>query len=65
MRYIELPINTEAVVVPNNDNTFDIYINSHLCRCRQKAALEHEINHLIRDHLYNEDPVRKNELEAG
>lgn len=65
MRLVELPIKTEAVVLPNSDNTFDIYLNSQLCPCRQQAALEHELQHLILEHLYNEDPVVANELEAG
>lgn len=65
IRYLELPIHTEAVVLPNDDNTFDIYLNSRLCPRKQQEALEHELNHLRMDHLYSEEPVEKNEEEAG
>lgn len=65
VRYVPFPTATEAVLIPNDDATFDIYINSHICQAKQKAALEHEIEHLKRDHLYNGDPVVKNEKEAG
>lgn len=65
VRYLPFPTTTEAVVIPNDDATFDIYLNSKICEDKQKAALAHELEHIKRDHLYNEDPVVKNEREAG
>lgn len=65
VRYIELPIRTEAVVCPNSDCTYDIYINSKLCKRKQKAALAHEIEHIKLNHLYSAEDVAINEEEAG
>lgn len=65
VRYAPFPVSTEAVVIPNDDATFDIYINSRICAAKQQAALAHELEHLKRDHLYNADPVVQNEKEAG
>lgn len=65
VRYLRLPYGIEAVVTPNNDYSFDVYINSALCPQRQAEALEHEIIHIKMDHLYNDDPVIVNEKEAG
>lgn len=65
VRMIPLPKAIRAVVLPNDDGTFDIYINETLPEEIQNKALEHELEHIRRDHLYNDDPVWLNEAEAG
>ena len=65
VRMILLPDHVRAVTIPNSDNTFDIYINCSLPEEWQEKALQHELNHIRMDHFYNEDPVAKNEKEAG
>lgn len=65
VRMIGLPDTVPAVVLPNDDGTFDIYINANLPEEMQNRALEHELEHIRRDHLYNDDPVGLNEREAG
>lgn len=65
VRLIPLPIAVRAVVLPNNDGTFDIYINANLPEELQQRALAHELEHIRRDHFYNDDPVWLNEEEAG
>lgn len=54
-----------AVTLPNDDGTFDIYINERLPEELRQKALEHELKHIRKDHFYNEDPVWINEEEAG
>lgn len=65
VRTIPLPIAARAVTLPNDDGTFDIYINANLPLEMQVRALEHELEHIRRDHFYNDDPVWINEKEAG
>ena len=65
IRFVPLPIPVEGVVLPNPDFTFDIYINSKLCKRKQEEAIEHELNHIKKDHLYDPNPVWINEAEAG
>lgn len=65
VRLIPLPDTIPAVTIPNDDCTFDIYINSVLSEERQNRAMEHELEHIRLDHFYNEDPVWRNEEEAG
>ena len=65
VRMIALPEAVRAVTIPNNDGTFDIYINSCLPEELQNRALKHELEHIQQDHFYNEDPVGINEKEAG
>ena len=64
VRTVVLPEAVRAVVLPNDDGTFDIYINEHLPRELQQKALEHELIHIRRDHFYNDDPVWLNESKA-
>ena len=65
IRTIPLPETVRAVVLPNDDSTFDIYVNSHLPEELQQRALNHELAHIRKDHFYNDDPVWRNESEAG
>ncbi|MBQ3146833.1 MAG: hypothetical protein IJB91_03800 [Oscillospiraceae bacterium] len=65
VRSIPLPEAVKAVVLPNDDGTFDIYINSNLPEEVQQKALVHELEHIRRNHFYNDDPVWLNEQEAG
>ena len=65
VRLIPLPPAVEGVTIPNDDGTFDIYINSRLPLEKQGSVLVHEIQHIKKDHFYNEDPVWINEAEAG
>lgn len=52
--YIELPAQVEGVTIPNDDSTFDIYINVSLPQCKQEQTLRHELEHIRRDHLYDD-----------
>ena len=65
IRPLALPHAVRAVTLPNEDGTFDIYINSNLPEELRQKALEHELKHIRKDHFYNEDPVWLNEEEAG
>ncbi len=65
VRMVAFPDHVRAVTVPNADNTFDIYVNEVLPKELQEKALKHELQHIKMDHFYNDDPVQKNEAEAG
>lgn len=65
VRMISLPSAVRAVTLPNNDGSFDVYVNADIPAELQVKALEHELEHINRDHFYNEDPVGINEREAG
>lgn len=65
VRLVALPLAVEGVTIPNDDGTFDVYINSNLPLEKQGQVLMHELEHIKKDHFYNEDPVWINEAEAG
>lgn len=64
VRYLDLPIKVEGVTIPNDDGTFDIYINKNIPPAVREDVLKHEIRHIIRDHFYRSDPVAVCEIEA-
>lgn len=64
VRLIPLPYCVEGVTIPNDDGTFDVYINSRLPLEKQGEVLVHEMEHIKKDHFYDEHPVWMNEAEA-
>jgi len=65
VRLVELPLSVEGVTIPNDDGTFDIYINSLLPPDCQEKKLQHEIRHIKRDHFYIGKDVALCEAEAN
>ena len=65
VRLVPLPDHVEGVVLPNEDGTYDIYINARLPVELRLAVLMHEVEHIKKDHFYDERPVWANEAEAG
>lgn len=64
VRLIELPKAVEGVSVPNDDGSFDIYINSLLPVSRREETLAHELRHLEREHFYLDIPISRMESQA-
>ena len=54
-----------GVTVPNDDGTFSVYINALYDDETQRETLEHELEHLARDHFYADAPVARQEAEAS
>lgn len=65
VRMVTFPENIRAVTLPNDDGTFDIYVNRHLPEELQRRALEHELAHIRLGHFYDDASVGTNEQEAG
>ena len=65
VRVVELPAAVRGVTVPNDDGTFSVYINALYDDESQRETLEHELEHLARDHFYADTPVARQEAEAS
>lgn len=65
LRLVALPRPVEGVSVPNNDGSYDIYINSLLPSQRRQEILEHELNHIRQEHFYLDLPVSLMERQAN
>lgn len=63
IRGVELPGKVRGVTVKIGDDFF-VLINTCLCESVQRKAVKHEIQHIKKDHFYDEKPVIINELEA-
>ena len=65
VRVIDLPAAVRGVTVPNDDGTFSVYINALYDDETQRHTLEHELEHLARDHFYSAAPIAQQEAEAS
>ncbi len=65
VRYLPFPNRSvKAATFPNDDGTFDVYVNSLYPESVQKEALEHELRHIERGHFYSDAPIEEKEAEA-
>ena len=64
VRPIALPPTIDGVTVPNDDGTFDIYLNSTQPEKVQQHWLRHELAHILSDHFYKAMDVAEMEREA-
>lgn len=64
IRLVPLPPKVEGVTVPNDDGSFDVYINARLSPTRQQETLEHELRHIRHEHFYLDMPVARMERQA-
>jgi hypothetical protein len=64
VRLVPLPAGAQALVLPNDDLTYDVYVNSNICRAKQEKALDHELKHIKKDHFRSCLPIWQIESEA-
>lgn len=64
IREVELPQKVGGVVLPNDDGTFDIYLNTLASAERREEWLRHEIRHITEDHFYRAMGIAEIEREA-
>ena len=64
VRCVELPCSIGGYVTPNDDDTFNIYINSNLSEDKQKSALLHELRHISRGHYWQAGDIIAQEADA-
>ena len=65
VRCIDMPCSIGGYVTPNDDDTFNIYINSNLPADKQKAALLHELRHISRSHYWQDGSILDFESDAN
>jgi hypothetical protein len=52
-----LPSGIKAMIIPNDDSTFSMYLDPQRTREQWMDDWEHEIWHLIHDDFYNNKPI--------
>ncbi len=48
-KFMDLPCKVKSFVIPNEDDTYTIIVNSKLCVEQQKSAYVHELKHIFRN----------------
>ncbi len=65
VRYLAFPNRSvKGLTTPNDDGTFDIYINTLYPPDVQRATLAHELRHVRMGHFYSDAPIAVKEAEA-
>ena len=65
VKYAALPLSVRGSVIPGSDGNFIVIINENLPEEQQMEVCQHEREHIVRDHLYDDiRPVSEIEAEA-
>jgi len=65
VKYAALPLSVRGTVIPGNDGNFIVVINQNLPAEQQLEVYQHEREHILRDHLYDDiRPIAEIEAEA-
>lgn len=54
VRTIKLPGSIKGITCPHEDGTYSVYINSDLSEGCTRKTLKHELNHIEKDHFYDD-----------
>lgn len=66
IRHVDFPCCTAGgMVMPNDDGTYSVYLNSRLSAAQQLASLHHELRHIAHDDFSRPLDVERLEEEAG
>ena len=58
IRIVKLPEGIKAMIIPNDDSTFSLYLDSRRTWEQWLDDWEHEIWHLLRNDFYNGRPIQ-------
>ena len=65
VKYVPLPLPVRGSVIPGSDGNFIVIVNQNLPEEQQREVFQHEREHILRDHLYDDiRPVSEIEAEA-
>ncbi len=62
IRFIDLPLTVNALVVQDSENFYNIYVNAGLSHEKQQQAILHELRHIQRDDFYSDKEIE--DIEA-
>lgn len=59
VRIVKFPVPIGGLVSPNEDGTFNIYINDDFPPDRRLKSYIHEVSHIENNDFYNEKPIEE------
>jgi len=63
IRIIKIP--TPGVTVLDEDGNYNVYLSDELTYEERRKVADHEMEHIKREHFYQDKPVEQCEREAG
>ena len=51
VRLLNLPMAVKGVTTPNEDDTYNVFINENLSDMARRIVLDHELRHIYSDHF--------------
>ncbi len=64
LRYKDLPFSIRAFTVTDENNNYNIYVNSRLSITAQTQALKHELKHINNNHFFDNESAKLSEFEV-
>ena len=52
IRYVRLPASIRAYTLTDNNDDYNVYVNSALNSIERQKAIDHEIRHINGEHFY-------------
>lgn len=65
VRLLNLPMAVKGVTTPNEDDTYNVFINENLSDMARRIVLDHELRHIYSDHFNSLVPLAQIEEDAG
>ena len=59
VRVVKFPVPVGGLVSPNDDGTFNIYLNDDFPPQRRRESYRHEVAHIENDDFYNGKPIEE------
>lgn len=63
-RTLNMPAYIRAIVVPDINSDYNLYVNDHLSETAVYHAVQHELRHIENNDFTNLDPIRLVEARA-
>lgn len=62
VRLVPFPVPNGGMVIPNDDDTYSVYINKNLPPEKQREALRHELRHINENDFQSDKAIQDIEL---
>lgn len=63
-RIVDLPLGVKGVTVKDDEGDYNIYLNARYSPDVQAKAFRHEVDHIKKEHFYDERRVLEKEQEV-
>lgn len=58
IRLVDMPITVDGLTIKDENDIYNIYINSRICQAQRINTFRHEMKHIRKHHFESELPVK-------